>query len=485
MGTAAFVRSLLHERAFGPTCAPADARQAALTATVQTADPSSVLGILAALDDVLLDGPAPAFHERARLLVSCIQPRFGHFARTIPSEVGGEQFALFDHLILTRYLQALHTHTSPHLGDVAAVVQLPTRAGGHGLTSVAALAPASLLGAWGLCGERVRGWSPLLAAAPPLEDAGCDWPHRIALRAAHARVLGVAEEIAAHPARLAEVPCRLLSRSVDARTILPGLDELAVRTQHQLQRTSSSLLHAESFMSILRRPLLTSAGRSRMLTAPESRMAHLRVRPGDRATTHDPELGPIGSVGLFAYEQAADWVIDTELDLLICPGHLAGSCCRHCLSSQTAQGQAREPQVVPWEGHAALGQAGGGGRAAPPGGLHYIACPSALLAQHRNSVHNAAQAVVVQMLLTSFRRSDVVSSLLPGGDAAMSVYSPHHIPDIMVRDFYGQGIPLLIDVKSLAAEGVGMARAAQNTPQGAPRQARSHCPQCAPVQLAP
>jgi hypothetical protein len=27
-----------------------------------------------------------------------------------------------------------------------------------------------------------------------------------------------------------------------------------------------------------------------------------------------------------SYEQAADWVIDIELDLLICPGHLAGRC---------------------------------------------------------------------------------------------------------------------------------------------------------------
>jgi hypothetical protein len=467
VGTAAFVRAQLHARAFGQSCAPADARQAAIDATASTAEPGSVLGIIAALDDVLLDGPAPAHHERARLLVSCIQPRFGHFARTVPSEVGGEQFANFDFLILTRYLQALHSHHSPHLGDVAAVVRLPTRAGGHGLTSVADLAPASLLGAWGLCGERVCGWSPLLRGAPQLDDATCGWPHRVALRAAHARVGQVAQAIAAHPAQYADVPCRLLSHSVDAPALLPGLNELAVRTQHQLQRTSSLLLHAEAFVGVLNRPTLTPAGRSRMITAPESRMAHLRVRPGDRSTTCDAAAGAVvQSSGPFAYEQAADWVIDTELDLLVCPGHLAGRCCRHCLGDRNAHGQDRVPQVMPWEGHAVLGQAAlGARRQAPPGGLHYVACPFSLLAQHRNSTHNAAQAVVVQMLLKCFRRCDVVSSLLPGGDAAMAIYSPVHIPDIMVRDLYGPGKPLLIDIKTLAVEGVGVEQAAR-TPQG-------------------
>jgi hypothetical protein len=102
----------------------------ALDARADTAQSDCVLCIVKALDDLLLSGPGPAHHERARLLASCIQPRFGHFARTVPAEVGGTEFANFDYLIRTRYLQALQTHVSPHLGDVSAVLSLPTRAGG-------------------------------------------------------------------------------------------------------------------------------------------------------------------------------------------------------------------------------------------------------------------------------------------------------------------------------------------------------------------
>jgi hypothetical protein len=108
-----------------------------------------VLGIFAALDDLLLSGSGPAQHERARLLASCIQPRLGHFARTVPAEVGKTEFADFDYVIRACYLQALHTHVSPHL-YVSAILSLPTRAGGDGLSSVAGVARATLVGTWGL-----------------------------------------------------------------------------------------------------------------------------------------------------------------------------------------------------------------------------------------------------------------------------------------------------------------------------------------------
>jgi hypothetical protein len=54
---------------------------------------------------------------------------------------------------------------SLHLGDVSVILGLPTRAGGHCLTSLAGVAPAALVGTWGLCAERVYGWSPVLRPA--------------------------------------------------------------------------------------------------------------------------------------------------------------------------------------------------------------------------------------------------------------------------------------------------------------------------------
>jgi hypothetical protein len=138
------------------------------------------------------------------------------------------------------------------------------------------MAPVALVGTWGLCAERVRGWSPALRSAPLLSAAECSWPHRVALRAAHALLSAVAGAAGAHPASFADVPHSLL-RPNDALDSLPGVDEFAARTYHQLQRTCSSLLHAESFRASLGRHGLNPAGRSRMLTAPISRMAHLRV----------------------------------------------------------------------------------------------------------------------------------------------------------------------------------------------------------------
>jgi hypothetical protein len=79
--------------------------------------------------------------------------------------------------------------------------------------------------------------------------------------------------------------------------------------------------------------------------------------------------------------------------------------------------------VVQWEGGALPPDERGTGVARSlTGGLHYISCPFGLLAQHKDAVHNAAQAVVVQMLLGSFRPADVVSTLSPGGEAAVRVY---------------------------------------------------------------
>jgi hypothetical protein len=83
VGTVAYVWAQLHERAFG-ACPVGDARRMAHNARADTAPSDCVLGIVAALDDLLLSGPGPAHHERARLLASCIQPRFGH----LPAEVG-------------------------------------------------------------------------------------------------------------------------------------------------------------------------------------------------------------------------------------------------------------------------------------------------------------------------------------------------------------------------------------------------------------
>jgi hypothetical protein len=74
-------------------CPVGDARQMALYARADTAPSDCVLGIVAGLDDLLLSGPGPAHHERARLLASYIQPRFGHFARTVPAECRGAESA--------------------------------------------------------------------------------------------------------------------------------------------------------------------------------------------------------------------------------------------------------------------------------------------------------------------------------------------------------------------------------------------------------
>jgi hypothetical protein len=120
---------------------------------------------------------------------------------------------------------------------------------------------------------------PCAALCPAARCAECTSPHRVALCAAHARLSVVAGAAAARPASFENVPRSLLSPN-DALDSLPGVDEFAVRTYHQLQRTCSSLLHVESFRAILGRPKLTLAGRSRMLTALISRMAHLRVRLG-------------------------------------------------------------------------------------------------------------------------------------------------------------------------------------------------------------
>jgi hypothetical protein len=78
------------------------------------------------------------------------------------------------------------------------------------------------------------------------------------------------------------------------------------------------------------------------------------------------------------------------------------------------------------------------------------------------------------MLFGRFRPADVVSSLSPGGEATMRVYSPDHAPDVMVRDFYGPGSPLLIDVTSLAAEGDVAAARVARTPQGAHLRKHEH-----------
>jgi hypothetical protein len=41
------------------------------------------------LDELLVhEATEPALHERARLLVACVQPRFGHFAHTVPPAEG-------------------------------------------------------------------------------------------------------------------------------------------------------------------------------------------------------------------------------------------------------------------------------------------------------------------------------------------------------------------------------------------------------------
>jgi hypothetical protein len=56
----------------------------------------------------------------------------------------------------------------------------------------------------------------------------------------------------------------------------------------------------------------------------------------------------------------------------------------------------------------------------------------------------------------------------------MRIYSPDHAPDVMVRDFYGPGSPLLIDVKSLAAEGNVAAARVARTPQGAHLRKHEH-----------
>jgi hypothetical protein len=83
------VRAQLHKRAFGAGLV-GDARQMALDARA-----------------VLLSGPGLAHHERTRLLASCIQPRFGLFARIVPAEVRETEFANFDSLIRAHYLPAL------------------------------------------------------------------------------------------------------------------------------------------------------------------------------------------------------------------------------------------------------------------------------------------------------------------------------------------------------------------------------------------
>jgi hypothetical protein len=116
-------------------------------------------------------------------------------------------------------------------------------------------------------------------SAPLLAAAGCTWPHRVALRAAHTRLSALAGAVM----NFADVPHSLL-RPNDALDSLPGVDEFAVRTYHQLQRTCSSLLHAESFRANLGQPHAhcphnthgtpTRSARERSTTGPGAREEH-------------------------------------------------------------------------------------------------------------------------------------------------------------------------------------------------------------------
>jgi hypothetical protein len=104
VGTATYVRTQLHARAFG-ACPVDDACQMALDARADTAPSDCVLGIVVALDDLLLSGPGPPPQ-------ACTPPNF-------------------DSLVRTRCLQALQTHVSPRLSDASAVLSLPHGQGGR------------------------------------------------------------------------------------------------------------------------------------------------------------------------------------------------------------------------------------------------------------------------------------------------------------------------------------------------------------------
>jgi hypothetical protein len=118
VGAVAYVRAHLHERAFG-ACPVSDARQMALDARADTA-PSDciILGIVAGLDNFLY---SPV---RGLPTTSASSRRASSHALAISP--------LLSLLRWERPRLPLSHSCPPHLGDVSAVLRLPTRAGGHG-----------------------------------------------------------------------------------------------------------------------------------------------------------------------------------------------------------------------------------------------------------------------------------------------------------------------------------------------------------------
>jgi hypothetical protein len=147
----------------------------------------------------------------------------------------------------------------------------------------------------------------------------------------------------------------------------------------------------------------------------------------------------------FGYTYPEDWAVDVATDLCITPVHLRGMCCRWCARLTNQAGTPRTPAIILWDG-------GNGG---PAGGLHCASCRMIRVAQTAHCAHNAAQRVLVELLSSAFGRINVVTSYYGnrgGGGDAMAAHSPHHTPDIMVRDHFGFNKHLLVEVRTIATE---------------------------------
>ena len=192
----------------------------------------------------------------------CANTQLIYFMRTMPLEATAEAARVHDELVIEAAMSMLNAGaaTASERALAAQQLRLPVRLGGLGLTSMASIAGAAVVGTWALCWHQVRALCPWFA---DVDIATVAWPSAAEFRTAHRNLRG-AHRLVAH--RYAEWERNALCYTKDgvpqyrfhpsglppAATLLPVSAFALERPEHQhAQRRYSQVVHHAAWYEVL------------------------------------------------------------------------------------------------------------------------------------------------------------------------------------------------------------------------------------------